>query len=178
MLSQKEPQILFAFENTADNSANPQGLSAATDRNEKASLVPDSPHPSDLRQPPLNAPVVCSACEQRLRLFTQYCTRVRAHIFHVICGKPALDLGQGMTMFLGMLILVPHPCLAPCKLALSVAQHRIARDESVSRQSRDEAPGAERHACECVVDSDNDHATWACQSRDACECCTWVWSVV
>jgi len=98
MFSQKGVQNLSARENTADNAANPQGLRAATDRNEKASLVPKSPNPSDLRQPSLNAPVICSACEQLLRFPTQHCTRVSTHVFHVICGKPALDLSQGMTM--------------------------------------------------------------------------------
>jgi hypothetical protein len=87
MFSQKGVQNLSARENTADNAANPQGLRAATDRNEKASLVPKSPNPSDLRQPSLNAPVICSACEQLLRFLTQHCTRVSTHVFHVICGQ-------------------------------------------------------------------------------------------
>jgi len=95
-------------------------LSAPTDRNEKASLVPESPHPSDLREPSLNAPVICSACEQLLRFLTQHCTRVSTHVFHVICGKPALDFSQGMTMLFGMPILVSQPCLAPGRLAPSV----------------------------------------------------------
>ncbi len=91
-------------------------ISAATDRNEEASLVPENPHPSDLREPSLNAPVICSACEQLLRFLTQHSTRVSTHVFHVICGKPALDFSQGMTVLFGMLILVSQPCRASFRL--------------------------------------------------------------
>ena len=77
--------------------------------------MPERPNPSDLRQPPLKAPVVCSACEQVLRLLTEYCTWVSTHIFHVIGCKPTLDLSQGMTVLFGMLILVllMLPVVAP-----------------------------------------------------------------
>ena len=83
--------------------------------------MPEGPNPSDLRQPTLKAPIVCSACEQVRRLLTEHCTWVSAHIFHVIGCKPAPDLRQGMTVLFGMLILVAHPCRATCWLTLSIA---------------------------------------------------------
>src|SRR5207244_9593055 len=132
-----------------------EDLGAPTDGNEKATLMPKSPNPSKLCQPALKTPVVCGGSEQLLRVLTQHCAWVRAQVFDAIFGKPALDLGQGVTVLLGMLILVSHPCLAPRWLALSVAQHRITRDESVSRQPSDEAPGPEGNACECVVYAKN-----------------------
>src|SRR2546423_1812198 len=92
-----------------------EDLSPPTDGNEKATLVPESPNPSKLCQPTLKTPVVCSGSEQLLRVLTQHCAWVRAQVFDAIFGKPALDLGQGVTVLLGMLILVPHPCLAPCR---------------------------------------------------------------
>jgi hypothetical protein len=43
-----------------------EDLSAPTDGNEKATLVPKSPNPSKLCQPALKTPVVCSGSEQLL----------------------------------------------------------------------------------------------------------------
>jgi hypothetical protein len=154
------------------------GVSAPTDGNEKATLVPQSPNPSKLCQPALKKPVVCSGSEQLLQVLTQHCAWVRAQVFDTIFGKPALDLGQCVTVLLGMLILVPYPCLAPRWLALSVAQHRITRDESVSRQPSDEAPGPEGNACERVVYAKNNDPAGACKAHHARECRTRVWSVV
>ena len=74
--------------------------------------MPQSPNPSKLRQPALKKPVVCSGSEQLLQVLTQHCAWVRAQVFDTIFGKPALDLGQCVTVLLGMLILVPYPCLA------------------------------------------------------------------
>jgi len=44
----------------------PLDLSAPTDGNEKAALLPKRPNPSKLRQPALKTPVVCSGSEQLL----------------------------------------------------------------------------------------------------------------
>src|ERR1043166_4643891 len=118
MHSQKRCAELRLLTKTAGSFA--PKLSAATDRHEKASLVPESPHPSDLCQQSLNAPVICSACEQFLRFLTQHCTRVSTHVFHIICGKPALDFSQGMTMLFRMLILVSQPCRATFRLVLPI----------------------------------------------------------
>src|SRR5216684_8880029 len=153
-------------------------LSAPTDGNEKATLVPKSPNPSKLCQPALKTPVVCSGSEQLLRLLTQHCAWVGAQVFDAIFGEPALDLGEGVTVLFWMLILVLHPRLTPCRLTLPVAQHRIARDESVSREPRDEASGPERNTCECVVNAENNHPARTCKTHDASECRTRIWSVV
>src|ERR1700730_8153876 len=155
-----------------------EDLSAPTDGNERATLVPKSPNPSKLCHPALKVPIVFGRSEQLLRVLTQHCAWICAQVFDAIFGKPALDLGQGVTLLLGMLILVPYPCLAPRWLALSVAQHRITRDESVSRQPSDEAPGPEGNACECVVYAKNNDPARACKAHHARECRTRVWSVV
>src|ERR1041385_9098352 len=64
------------------STGNLKDLSAPTNGDEKATFVSKSPHPSNLRQPSLNAPVVHSVCEQVFRLPTQYCTWVCAEVFH------------------------------------------------------------------------------------------------
>ena len=152
--------------------------SAPTDSNEKATLVRKSTNPSKLCQPALKVPVVVGSSEQLRRVLTQHSAWIRAQVFDAIFGKPALDLGQGVTVLLGMLILVPHPCLAPLWLALSVAQHRITRDESVPRQPSDEAPGPEGNACEYVVDPENNDPAGPRKAHEVRERRTRVWSVV
>jgi len=96
-------------------------LSAPTDGNEKAALVPESPNPPNLRQPSLYAPIIYGSGEQVLRCLTQDRTWVGAQIFDTILDKPALHLSQGVTMLLGMLILVSQPRVSPFRFTLSVA---------------------------------------------------------
>jgi hypothetical protein len=97
----------------------PPRSSPPTDGNEKSTLVRKSTDPSKLCQPSLKTPVVFGSSEQLLRVLTQNCARISAQVFDAIFRKPALDLGQGVTMLLGMLILVPYPFLASCRIALS-----------------------------------------------------------
>src|SRR5260370_21612438 len=155
-----------------------EDVSGPTDGNENATMVIKSPNPSKLCQQAIKVPVVFGSSEQLLRVLTQHCAWICAQVFDAIFGKPALDLGQGVTLLLGMLILVPYPCLAPRWLALSVAQHRITRDESVSRQPSDEAPGPQGNACECGVYAKNNDPARACKAHHARERRTRVWSVV
>ena len=84
--------------------------------------MPERADPGELRQPALKTPVVCSAREQLfLRLLTEHRARVRPYVIDAILGKPALHLGQRVTVLLGMLILVSQPRSAPRRVMLSIA---------------------------------------------------------
>ena len=92
--------------------------------------MPEGADPAQLRQPAFGPPVVGRGCEQLLRFLAQYCARVCPEVLDPILGKPALHLGERVTVLFGMLILIAKPPLPALRLIRSISQHRIERDEN------------------------------------------------
>ena len=85
---------------------NASTLGSPTDRYEKATFMPERANPANLRQPTLGSPVVGGHFEKLLRILADERAGVRSDVLDAVLGKPALNLGERVSMLLGMLILV------------------------------------------------------------------------
>ena len=76
------------------------------DAEEQAACAAEPPHPSDLRDPVLDIPVVGRRCEEFAPVIAEDRAGKRAQVLDVVRGKPALDLGDRVPVFLEVLVLV------------------------------------------------------------------------
>ena len=84
-----------------------------------------------------------------------------------LSANQCLHLGEGVAVFLWMLILIAQPGLASRRLVPPIAQDGIEGHDPKSRQPRDHPAEAERHPRERVVDAEDDDAARAGQLRQA-----------
>jgi hypothetical protein len=101
--------------------------------------VAERPHPSELRQPSLDGPVVVCRCKHIVRVIAEDSARIAPHVLDVVLGEPPLYLGERVAVLFRMLILIAKPRLAASRLAAALSQHGIERDETESRQPRRDA---------------------------------------
>ena len=82
---------------------------APANGDEQAPLVPERTNPADLREPPFEVPIVLGACKEIVRLGAQDGAGIGAHVLDAVLGKPALNFGERVPMFLGMAVLSAQP---------------------------------------------------------------------
>src|SRR6185369_7358471 len=93
----------------------------------------------------------------------------RPHILNVIFDKPAPNLAERMSMLLGMMILIPQPCLAACWLRRTIGEYRILGHPAPSCQTAYEAAQQQWNARKAVVKAKDDHSTWSRKFNHAAE---------
>ena len=97
------------------------GTAESANGDEQAAFVPECLHPPELGEPALQPPVVLRWSKQ-LGLFSLIAAEKSAgigpHVLDAVLGKPALHLGERMSMFLRMLVLIAPPRLAPSRIVL------------------------------------------------------------
>src|SRR5437660_12600190 len=98
-------------------------LQPAADGKEQSAFVAERRHPPELREPPFETPVVFGGGEQIARFLAEQRARIRAYVLDAVVGEPALDLGEGVPMLFGVLVLIAQPRLAPRGPAPTIPQH-------------------------------------------------------
>src|SRR5439155_8528170 len=109
-------------------------------RHEQSTLVSERAHPTDLREPSFDAPVVLRLREQLVGFGGEHRARVCAHVLDVVLREPALYLRERVAMFLRMPVLIADPRLAPRRFVVAIAQHGIERDPTKTGQTCNGAP--------------------------------------
>src|SRR4051812_17598186 len=77
----------------------------AADRMEQAALMAKRPHPSQLGQPALEAPVGPWRPRTDLHSHPRAARSETCGVFDRMCRHPLLQIGDGVAMFFGMVIL-------------------------------------------------------------------------
>src|SRR5437016_11445682 len=90
-----------------------------------------------------------------LGFVAEHGARIRAQVLDVVLREPALHFADRVTVFLRMSILIAQPGLPSRRLGLSRAQDRIERDQSETRQARDELSSTRGQPRERIVDADD-----------------------
>src|SRR6476620_2996430 len=102
------------------------------DRKEQSALAPECAHPRDLCDPAFERPVVCGAREQILGRVVEDRARIRAQILDAMLREPALHLGEGVTMLLGMPVLISQPRFAALRIVRAIPKDRIEGHDTIA----------------------------------------------
>src|ERR1019366_7186708 len=127
-----------------DTRTSPSRFTSLADGDEQAALLPKLANPAQLRQPCLRQPIVGCILEEIARFFAKQGAGIRPHVVDAVFLEPALNLRQGMTVFLWMPILVAPPRLASCRFIPAIMQHRIKGNPSVAGAAGNQAAQPER----------------------------------
>ena len=130
--------------------------------------MPERAHPPELREPTLQPPVVLRPREEvafLALLAAEQRAGIGPHLLDAVLSKPALNLGQRVSMFFRMIVLIATPRLPSLRVVLPFTQDWIERNQSPTGDPCDDTAQAEWDAREGVVETEHDHPARPCETR-------------